>query len=160
MLCIYAGDYGFYREIMGNNKLNGISYDCGQNYWEYAQNYALDIYNNIPPLKTPKGQVPMSPNEKFYEKKEDISLYKVFGCRAFVNIPKQVRRKNLNARSTQGIFIGLDRSSYPVYMVYSSEFHTTYVSGDVVFHQGSRYDSKYIDTTNKTLSKSHIHGGS
>ena len=47
-----------------------------------------------------------------------MSLYKVFGCRAFVNISKQVRRKNLNARSTQGIFIGLDRRSYPGYMVY------------------------------------------
>ena len=23
-------------------------------YWEYAQNYALDIYNNISPSKTPK----------------------------------------------------------------------------------------------------------
>ena len=30
MLCMYAGDYGIYREVMGNNKFNGISDDCGQ----------------------------------------------------------------------------------------------------------------------------------
>ena len=114
-------------------------------YWELAQNYALDIYNNIPPSKTPKGQVPMSPNEKFYGKSEDISIYKVFGCRAFVNIPKQTRRKNLDARAIQGIFVGIDRSSYPGYLVYSPEFHTTYVSGDVLFHANHRYDGSKSD---------------
>ena len=88
--------------------------------------------------------MPKSPNEKFYDKKEDISLYKAFGCRAFAHIPKEVRRKNLNARATQGIFIGLDRSSYPGYMVYSPEFHTTYVSGNVTFHQSERYDGTSV----------------
>ena len=84
--------------------------------------------------------MPKSPNERFYDKREDISLYKVFGCRAFVNIPKQRWRKNLEARATQGIFIGLDRSSYPGYTVYTPEFHKTYVSGNIVFHQNLSYD--------------------
>ena len=74
-----------------------------------------------------------------------MSLYKVFGCHAFVNIPKQKRRKNLEARSIQGIFVGLDRSSYPGYMVYSPEYHTTYVSGDVVFHPNHRFDGTLSD---------------
>jgi len=104
-------------------------------YWEFAQNYALDIYNNIPMSKTPKGQVPRSPNEKSYGKREDQTIYKDFGCRAFVNIPKQTRRKNLDAGATQGILIGLDRSSYPGYKICSPEFHTVYVSRDMVFYQ-------------------------
>ena len=112
-----------------------------EHYWEFAQNYALDIYNNVPPSKTPKGMEPQSPNEKFYGRKDDISLYKVFGCRAFAHIPKQVRRKNHDARAVQGVFIGLNRESYPGYMIYSPEFHTVYVTGDATFHPNQRYDS-------------------
>ena len=78
-------------------------------YWDFAQNYALDIYNNIPPSKTPRGQTPKSPNEKYYGVNQDISLDQIFGCRAFAHIPKQIRTKNLNPRATQGFFIGLDR---------------------------------------------------
>ena len=130
-----------------NNMATAMLLDKGlpTAYWEYAQKYALDIYNNIPPTKTPKGEEPRSPNEKFDGKKADMSLYQVFGCRAFAHIPKQKQRKNLDARAIQGIFIGLDRSSYPGYMIYSPEFHTTYVSGDVVFHPNHRYDGTMSD---------------
>ena len=117
-----------------------IDKQLDQSFWEFAQAYALDIYNNIPPSRTPKGQEPKSPNQKFYGVNEDTGLYKVFGCRAFANIPKQHRRKNHDARSIQGIFIGLDRSSYPGYMIYSPEFHTTYVTGNAVFHSNLKYD--------------------
>ena len=125
-------------------------------FWELAQKYALDIYNNIPPTRSPKGTVPMSPNEKFFGVKEDTSLYKVFGCRAFAHIPKQYRRKNHEAKSTQCIFVGLDRSSHPGYMLYSPELRTIFVSGDVVFHQNLSYDGSLTknntdivpDTTN------------
>ena len=126
-------------------------------YWEFAQVYALDIYNNIPPTRTPKGQLPKSPNEKFFGTKEDTSLYKVFGCRAFAHIPKQVRRKTMDARAIQCVFIGLNRSSYPGYVLYSPEFNTTYVSGDVVFHPNLGYDgtiSKY--NTQDTLQKDNL----
>ena len=130
-----------------NNMATAMLLDKGlpTAYWEYAQKYALDIYNSIPPTKTPKGEEPRSPNEKFDGKKADMSLYQVFGCRAFAHSPKQKQRKNLDARANQGIFIGLDRSSYPRYMIYSPEFHTTYVSGDVVFHPNHNYDGTMSD---------------
>ena len=67
----------------------------------------------------------------------------MFGCRAFAHIPKKVRRKNLGARATQGVFIGLDRTSYPGYMIYSPEFHTTYVTGEATFHPTEKYDPTY-----------------
>ena len=60
-----------------------------ESYWEFAQNYALDIYNNIPPTRSPRGMDAMSPSMKFYGANEDTSLYKVFGCRSFAHIPKQ-----------------------------------------------------------------------
>jgi len=74
---------------------------------------------------------------------KNVSLYKVFGCRAFALIPKQARRKSLAASAIQGIFIGLDKSSCPGYMIYSPEFHTTYVTGDAVFHANKRHDASY-----------------
>ena len=117
-----------------------IDKQLDETFWEFAQAYALDIYNNIPPSRTPVGQEVKSPNQKFYNVNEDTSLYKVFGCRSFANIPKQHRRKNHNARAIQGIFIGLDRTSYPGYMIYSPEFHTTYVTGDATFHANLKYD--------------------
>ena len=148
--CAYTPEtMAFIERLWGiiNNMATAMLLDKGlpTTYWEYAQTYALDIYNNIPPTKTPRGEEPRSPNEKFDGKKMDMSLYQVFGCRAFAHIPKQKQRKNLDARAIQGIFIGLDRSSYPGYMIYSPEFHTTYVSGDVVFHPNHKYDGTMSD---------------
>ena len=41
------------------------------------------------------------------------------------------------------MFIGLDRSSYPGYLIYSPEFHTTYVTGEATFHPNEKYDPTY-----------------
>ena len=32
---------------------------------------------------------------------------------------------------------------YPGYMIYSPEFHTTYVTGNAVFHPTEKYDATY-----------------
>ena len=157
--CAYTPEImAFIERLWGiiNSMASAMLIDKGlpEEFLEFAQNYALDIYNNIPPTRTPKGQDPKSPNEKFEGKNEDTSLYKSFGCRAFAHIPKQTRRKNHNARAHQGMFVGLDRTSYPGYMIYSPELHTVYVTGDATFQQLLRYDgslSKYnaYDTNKK-----------
>ena len=60
-----------------------IDKQLDDSYWEFAQNYALDIYNNIPPTRSPKGMEAKSPNMKFYGVNEDASIYQIFDCRAF-----------------------------------------------------------------------------
>ena len=90
-----------------------------------------------------------------------MSLYQIFGCRVFAHIPKQVSTKNLNSRATQGICIGLDRSRYPGYMIFSPEYHVIYITGDVVFHPNSRYDGRWSDyktgeTTNPLIENDHV----
>ena len=65
-------------------------------YWQFASDYACEIYNNIPPSHTPKGECHRTPHEKFYGIKHDCSMLKVFGCRAFAYIDKKRRRKNHN----------------------------------------------------------------
>ena len=108
MCCAYTpGIMAFIERLWGiiNSMASAMMIDkqLDKAYWEIAQNYALDIYNNIPSTKTPKDTTPQSPNQKFFGVNEDVSLYKVFGCRAFAHIPKQAGRKSLAARAIQGI---------------------------------------------------------
>ena len=143
--CSYTPEIqAFIERLWGiiHNMASAMLIDKGlsEEYWQYAQEYSADIYNNIPPSRTPKGQEPRSPNEKFFGVNEDIKLYKIFGCRAFANIPKEKRRKNHNPRAVQCIFVGLDRTTYPGYKLYSPEFRTIYVSGNVKFFENHRYD--------------------
>jgi len=127
-----------------------------EQYWELAQQYACLIYNNIPPTRTPKGQKPMSPVEKFGGAKVNMSLLRVFGCRCFAHIDKSLRRKNHAAKSLQCVFVGLDPSSVHGYLVYSPERNELFVSTHVTFHDAHTYDAKYSDehgfdnATNKT----------
>ena len=93
-----------------------------EQYWHYAHDYALDIYNNIPPTRGPRHLPLISPNKRFYGKNDDMIIYKIFACRACAKISKSKRRKNHSARSIEGIFVGLDRTSYPGIMVYSLDF--------------------------------------
>ena len=113
-----------------------------EQYWKSAQNYSLEIYNNIPPTRIPKGQATASPNKQFFGKCEDMSIYKVFGCRAFAPIHKSKQRKNHAAKAVQGIFVGINKSSYPGYLIYGPEYHTIYVTGNATFDQTEKYDGR------------------
>ena len=114
-------------------------------YWQFASDYACEIYNNIPPSHTPKGECPRTPHEKFYGIKSDCSMFKVFGCRAFAHIDKKLRRKNHNPKAVQCIFVGIDRSSIKGYLLYSPENNETYVTTHAVFHENDVYDGSYTD---------------
>ena len=59
-----------------------------------------------------------------------------------MHIPKSKRRKNHAAKAVQGIFVGIDRSSYPGYLIYSPEYHTIYVTGNATFDQTEKYDGR------------------
>jgi hypothetical protein len=44
--------------------------------------------------------------------------YQPFGCKAYLHIPKAVRRKNHKGRAELGIFVGFDEQTYPGYKFY------------------------------------------
>ena len=144
--CSYTPEIqAFIERLWGiiHNMASAMMIDKGlsEEYWQLAQEYACDIYNNVPPSRTPKGQEMKSPNEKFFNKNDDTSVYKIFGCRAFAHIPKQHRRKNHGPRARQCIFVGIDRTVVPAgYRLYSPEFATIYVTGNVKFYEMLRYD--------------------
>ena len=78
---------------------------------EFAQDYAVRIYNSIPPVRTRPGTTPRSPMENVTDVQFDTSMFKVFGCRAFAHIDKSLRRKNHDAKAFHCVFIGIDRTS-------------------------------------------------
>ena len=126
-------------------------------YWAYASAYAGEIYNNIPPSHTPKGESVRSPFEKFYEAKSDTSMFKVFGCRAFAHIHKGLRRKNHNPKAIQCVFIGVDTTSIKGYLLYSPEHNDIYVSTHVTFHENEVFDASYTQKfAEKTIQDDNI----
>jgi hypothetical protein len=76
-----------------------------QNWWEFAVNYAVDIYNQTP-LKRSSNDYKML-FERLHHTKPDVAHLRVFGCGAYVFLPEDVRSNNLSPRSELMTFIGL-----------------------------------------------------
>jgi Reverse transcriptase (RNA-dependent DNA polymerase) len=76
-----------------------------QNWWEFAVNYAVHIYNQTP-LKSSSNDYKM-PFERLHCTKPDAAHLRVFGCGAYVFLPEDVRSNNLSPRSELMTFIGL-----------------------------------------------------
>jgi hypothetical protein len=62
---------------------------------------------------------------------------RVFGCLAFVHVPKE-KRKKPHYRATPGIFVAY-RISTKQYLVYDPLARTLHLSRDVVFPERKRY---------------------
>jgi hypothetical protein len=78
-----------------------------------------------------------TPFEAWQGLKPDIRHLRVFGCLAFIRIPKEKRRK-WDSQAIQGIFIGYCSTTkqYRVYDPVTARLHT---SRDVVFRENDRY---------------------
>ena len=63
--------------------------------------------------------------------KPDISLFKTFGCKAFVHIPDETRTK-LEPKSIECIFLGLSETS-KAYRFYDPKTHKLIKSRDAIF---------------------------
>jgi hypothetical protein len=74
-----------------------------QNWWEFAVNYAVHVYNQTP-LKRSSNDYKM-PFERLHHMKHDVAHPRVFGCGAYVFLPEDVRSNNLSPRSELMTFI-------------------------------------------------------
>jgi hypothetical protein len=86
-------------------------------YWEDATEYARLIYNRTI-RSTGSPDIRQSPEEMYTSAKPSMKHYQPFGCKAFLHIPKAVRRKNHKGRAELGIFVGFDEQTYPGYKFY------------------------------------------
>jgi hypothetical protein len=76
-----------------------------QNWWEFAVNYAVHVYNRTP-LKHSSNDY-KTPFERLHHTKPDVAHLGVFRCGAYVFLPEDVQSNSLSPRSELMTFIGL-----------------------------------------------------
>ena len=96
-----------------------------------------------------------------------MQLFQPFGCMAYINIAKEVRRKIHKGRSELAIFIGFEENTIPVYKCYRpiyidfltkaharfmkfarcTDINLTPQSEDLGLKDGLVYDFKYLEET-------------
>jgi hypothetical protein len=80
-----------------------------QNWWEFAVNYAVHVYN-CTSLKHSSNDY-KTLFERLHCTKPDVAHLRVFGCRAYVFLPEDVQSNNLSLRSELMTFIGLSEGT-------------------------------------------------
>ena len=102
-------------------------------YWAFAVSVAVYLKNRTPT----RSVVGKTPYEAWHGRKPSLKHLRVFGCLAFVHVPKE-KRKKLDYRATPGIFVGYSISTKQ-YFVYDPLAKTLHRSRDVVFREGKRF---------------------
>ena len=101
-------------------------------FWEYAISTAVHIYNRSPTRslqwRTPHeiwsaGHVP------------DVSYLRIFGCKAWMHVPADKRRK-LDVKATEVTFIRYESGSKG-YRLWDKRTHSIHLSQDVTFDESS-----------------------
>lgn len=79
----------FNRTLM--EKAQALHFDAclPQNWWEFAVEYAVHVYDRTP-LRHLKWRTPF---EELNKAKSDVSHLRVFGCGAYIFIPEDIRNK-------------------------------------------------------------------
>ena len=70
-------------------------------YWAFAVSVAVDLKNRTPT----RSVVSRTPYKAWDGRKPSLKHLHVFGCLAFVHVPKE-KRKKLDTKATPGIFVG------------------------------------------------------
>ena len=111
------------------NAARSMMYHSGvsTNFWAEAVATAAYLRNRSP-TSSFKG---CTPYERFYSEKPDVSNLRVFGCHAFVHVPREKRDK-LDKRSMKCIFVGYPDGSKG-YKVYNPDTKKMLRTRDVIF---------------------------
>lgn len=98
-----------------------------KNFWAEAVVAAVDIINALPN----KSNCNKTPNEIWNNKKDDLSKFKVFGCKAMVLVPQQ-KRKKLDEKSIKCIALRYAENA-KAYSLFCVKTKKIIISRDVVF---------------------------
>lgn len=106
-----------------------------QALWPYALQHVNYVRNRLP-----RADGTPSPYQLYWHSVPDISNLRVFGCRAWAHLPKEVRgpSSKLDARAVPAIFIGFEPNVKAWRLL--SEDGTAFVSRDVKFDEARRAD--------------------
>ena len=109
-------------------------------FWGLAMDHMAYVYNRTPRSSNEGG---ISPLEAYAGVVPDLAHLRVFGCRAFLHVPK-ARRSKLQPKARLGIFVGCTTESR-AYKVWVPEGDSEvlrgrmYESRDVTFDESWRY---------------------
>jgi hypothetical protein len=117
-------------------------------YWAKAVATTIYIMNRTPTTVV-HG---MTPEEKYSDRKPDLSDLKVFGCIAYVHVPDELRTK-LDPKAEKCVFIGysLEQKGYICYNPVTCEMR---VSRDAMFDE---MNSWYDDVKDSIGADAHKH---
>ena len=121
----------------------------GEKFWAEAVCTAVIIRNRSPTVAVDN----MTPYECFHGKKPDVSNFKVFGCKAYMHVPKE-NRKKWDSKTKKSIFVGYSITSkgYRLYDPVSGKIH---VSRDVLFDESefihTKEETQIFDTNDSNL---------
>lgn len=101
-----------------------------ETFWSEAANYA-NYLREVIPTRLPDG-VYLSPYERRTGKKPNLKHLKFFRCMATVHSPKE-KRKKLNDRAWNGIFVGTER--YDTFRVYDCDTEKAEIVRNVRFDE-------------------------
>jgi hypothetical protein len=97
-------------------------------FWEYTMNAAVHIYNHSP-TRTLKWHTPF---EIWYSGKvPDVSHLRVFGCKGYMHVPADKRRK-LDAKAIEVTLVGFEPGAKG-YQLWDKQTHSVRLSRDVTF---------------------------
>lgn len=99
-----------------------------RDFWAEALNTAVYIVNRLPA----RGRA--SPHQMLYGRPPMLTNLRVFGCRAYVQYPRD-RIKKLDSRAWEGILLGYDDSNWRCYRIYDPETATVRLAIHVRFDE-------------------------
>ena len=79
-------------------------------YWEWAQDYAKLMNNKTVCLDPETGELKSS-NDIYYGVPTDMQLLQPFGRKAYINIVKEVRRKNYKGRVELAVLVSFEENT-------------------------------------------------
>jgi hypothetical protein len=94
---------------------------------------AVDIARYMVNMSPSSTLVDMNLHEVWLDKKPLVANLKVFGCDAFVHVPKE-KKRNLDKKEVKNIFIGYKEGMKGYKIWYPASRRTMY-SQDVVFRE-------------------------
>ena len=137
------------RTIIGT--VLSMLYDTGLplNFWAEAVSTAVYLQNRSPTTILRD----VTPFERWYKKKPNVSNLKVFGCKGHVHVPVQRRKRKLDSRSIKCIFNGY-MSNGKGYKLFNTENKHFIQSRDVIFLENEFETKESVELQNRKLNES------
>jgi hypothetical protein len=113
--------------------------NLSKDFWAEALNSAVYIVNRIPS----RGKV--SPYEALFGRCPKLSNLRIFGCKAFVQFPRDTIKK-LDDRAWEGVLVGYDDHNWRCYRIWDPVSATVKLGVHVTFDESKFPSPLYVES--------------